>query len=260
MSNMWFCLSLLKCFLRRPIGILLYFLFTTSTVSAQKGFYGKVAEDYYSWFDEQVEKESLPLYIGIGYVEKYKVINKYHKFFKSTGFLKGSLIYDGQLYPDLEMKYDLDEDLILLNLRNGQRIVLLQPNQDKIERFEIDGKYFIHINDGISKARETSGYYELLYEGTNLQLHEKHTKKRFERKGRKSLYYEFKSRNKNYLFYKGEHYVLKDRKDFENVFPEFKREIQGYSKKRFPKENRHAHLITISRRIDELINKLKVGP
>lgn len=234
-----------------------FFLYTVSaqTISDANG-----GDEYYAWFDRQIQKEHLPLYNGIGYVERYKVINEYHKFYKSTDFLEGSLFYDGQLYPNLELKYDLHKDLVLLNLKSGQRIVLLQPDQEKIEYFRIDGKYFAHINDSLSKVRQTSGYYEILYQGVNFKLLEKHTKKRFERKGKNALYSEFKSRNKNYLFYRGEHYILNARKDFENIFPEFRRDIQAYSKKRFPKKNRHAHLIVLSRRIDDLIGKSKAAP
>lgn len=241
-------------------GLLFCLIFPAATVTAQMKSGQKEAVAYYTWFDQQVQQEHLPLFNGIGYVEKYKVVNEYHKFYKSIDFLKGSLYYDGQLYPNLEIKYDLHEDVVLLNLKNGQRVVLLQPDQEKIEGFEIDGQFFVHIKDSISKVRKTFGYYELLYEGDNFQLLEKHTKKRFERKGKNSLYSEFKGRNKNYLYYKGEHYTLNNRKDFEDVFPELKRDIQTYSKKRFPRQKKQAHLIALSRRIDDLINKPKAQP
>lgn len=248
-------------FLLRDVRIPLFgFFFILSGVLAQTTSEKNGEVAYYDWFDKQVQKEHLPLYNGIGYVEQYKVINEYHKFYKSIDFLKGSLFYDGQLYANLELKYDLHEDLVLLNLKNGQRIVLLQPDQEKIENFTIDGKYFIHVYDHILQGNDASGYYELLYEGSHFELLEKHTKKRFERKGKNSLYSEFKSRNKSYIFYEGVLYVLQNRKDFEEIFPEFKKEIQEYSKKRFPKENRRAHLIALSKRINDLINNSKLIP
>lgn len=257
MGIIWFRGDFLRCFPRCHSVLLPYFFLMLSTVSAQSNLAEKEEENYYGWFDQQVQKEHLPLYNGIGYVEKYKVINTYHKFFKSTDFLQGSMFYDGQMYPNLEMKYDLHDDLVLLNLRSGQRMVLLQPDQEKIDDFKIDGRHFVHIQDSISKVRQTAGYYELLYQGVHFQLLEKHVKKRFERKGKNALYSEFKSRNKNYFYFNGEHYILNNRKDFEKAFPSYKKQIQGYSKKRFPKENRNLHLIALARRVDDLITKSK---
>ncbi|TXN35548.1 hypothetical protein FVB32_13290 [Flagellimonas hymeniacidonis] len=210
---------------------------------------------YYKWFDELIGIENTSLYNGIGAVEKYRVINEHHKFYKTTDFLSGSIVYDGQYYSGLEMKYDLDEDVVLLNQQSGLRIVLLQLIKNKTEQFAIDNHTFININDSLSRANGILGFHEVLLQNPRLKLLEKHTKKRFKRQGKKSLYYEFKSRNFNLLFYKDRYYTVGNRKDFIKIFPEFKKEIEAYSRKTFPKSNYRQHLIALTKRIDELLQQ-----
>nr|WP_299173566.1 hypothetical protein [uncultured Allomuricauda sp.] len=213
----------------------------------------KGEEEYYEWFDKAMGIENTALYNGIGYVEKYKVINNYHKFYKTTDFLKGSIVYDGHHYFGLEMKYDLDEDLVLLNLKKGLRIVLLQLIKSKVDSFIIDGHKFINIRDSLPNNPGISGFYEVLLENQHLKLFEKHKKKRFQKAGNNSVYYEFKSRNVMFLFYNQQYYPLRNRKELVKVFPEYKKEIEGLSKKKFPKSNTRDYLITLSNRISGLL-------
>lgn len=215
----------------------------------------KSNDDYHEWFDELVGVENTALYNGIGYIEKYKVINDYHKFYKTTDFLPGSIVYDKNYYSGLEMKYDLDEDLVALNLKNGLRIILLQPIKNKIDRFTIDNQSFININDSLSRASNISGFYEVLLENPGFQLLEKHKKKRFERKGKNTIYYEFKSRNFNVLFYNNNYFTVSKRKDFIKIFPQYKKQIEVFSKKKSPKSSYRRDLVSLANRIYELLLK-----
>ncbi len=210
-------------------------------------------DDYYKWFDELVEIENTPLYNGIGYFAKYKVINEYHQFFKSVDFLPGSIVYKGQYYPNIMMKYDLYEDVVLLNLKKGLRIVLLQPIKSRIDSFKIFGHNFKNINNSAAKKQDVSGFYELLFDAPGFQLLEKHKKQRYERKGKSNLYSEFKKRNTFILFYAGNYYPINNRKSLIDVFPAYTKEIQGYSHKKFPKENRTDYLTVLCQRTYALI-------
>ncbi|UJH66641.1 hypothetical protein [Allomuricauda sp. SCSIO 65647] len=232
----------------------MFFLFILAPffVLAQADNHG---EKYYQWFDDLVDIENTALYNGIGYVEKYKVINKYHKFFESTDFLLGDMVYDGQYYPNLEMKYDLDEDLVVLHLKNGLRKVLLQPIKKKVEKFTIDGHRFVNIADGTAKTYDISGFYEVLFEKSDLMLLERHQKKRFKREGKNSVYYEFKSRNQYYLFYNNEYFTIRKRKDFIRIFPKLQKQIQTYSKKRSPRTEIRGYLISLAKRIELLLSE-----
>ncbi|WP_133248430.1 hypothetical protein [Flagellimonas aquimarina] len=241
---------------RRPTFIPLFYISCFSFVFGQT----KSNDQYHEWFDGLVGIENTALYNGIGYIEKYKVINDYHKFYKTTDFLPGSIVYDKNYYSGLEMKYDLDEDLIVLNLKHGLRIVLLQPIKKKVMRFTIDNHSFININDSLASAFNILGFHEVLLENSSFQLLEKHQKKRFQRKGKNTVYHEFKSRNFNILHYNNEYFTVKNRKDFTKIFPEFKKQIETYSKKKsFPKSTYRQHLVSLARRIHELLLEQKIN-
>lgn len=209
-------------------------------------------EAYYLWFDKVFGIENTALYNGVGYTEKFRVINEYHKFFKTTEFLKGSINLEGNPYPGLQMKYDLDADEVLVNLNNGNRIVFLQPIKSRVESFTIDNHHFIHIRDSIANAAGIPGFYEVLWQNSNMKLLEKHFKKRFKKEGKNSVYYEFKSRNTTFLFYDNTYYPIRRRKDFIRIFPDLKKEIQASSKKKFPKADYRNYLISLAKRVHAL--------
>ncbi len=225
-------------------------LFCTPIIISQNQI---TEREHYLWFDQMVGVENSALYNGIGYSEKFRVINQYHKFFKTTEFLPGSIVFDGNLYPGLQMKYDLDSDQVLVNLKNGSGIVFLQPIKKKIQSFTIEGHQFIHVNDSLAKANNISGFYEVLWQNSQMKLLEKHFKKRFKREGKNSIYYEFKSRNAVFLFYDKNYYPVKRRKDFIKIFPGLKEEIQAFSNKSFPKSDSRRHMIALTSSIHTLL-------
>jgi len=213
---------------------------------------------YNNLYDQVIEIENTPLFNGLGYVEKYKVINEYNKFFKSSEFLPATIVYKGQYYPNIEMKYDLYEDVVLLTHKKGMRIVLLQPIKARIDSFVIDGHNFRNINDTAAETLGMTGFYEVLFDAPGFQLLEKHHKRRFERKGKNTVYSEFKQRNKMILFYNGSYHEIKTRISLTKLFPEYKSEIQDFSYSRFPKENRSEYLKIVCQKINELISNTKI--
>ena len=217
-------------------------------------------EAYYAWFDALIGIENTALYNGLGIIEKYRVINQHHKFFKTTDFLPGSISYDGQYYSAVRMKYDLYEDQVLMNLQNGAGIVLMQPIKHKIHRFTIDNSNFIHLNDSVAIAANLNGFFELLLENSSFKLLKKHKKQIFQRRGKNALYYEFKSRNTLFIHYAGEYYPLTSRRDLMKIFPELKKEISTYPKKAFRINEAHSNLITFLTRLHHVLSAQIADP
>jgi hypothetical protein len=76
-----------------------------------------------------------------------------HPYFAMEGVQKGSVIYDGMLYNDLPLLYDLVRDQLVVFNFTGDQISL---STEKIKEFSLPGHRFLHIN---------SGYYDLLSSG-----------------------------------------------------------------------------------------------
>ena len=219
-----------------------------SALSAQST---KENASYLNWFDSKVGLENTPLFEGLGYVETYKSINEKHKFFNSKDFLKGSIVYDGQVYYDVRLKYDLYSDVVVINLKDGFEAVALQPKKSKISSFTVEQSDFINIGLPDASLTEITGYFEILFSSSKLKLLKKHRKKRLKKIGN-FVYYEFIEDNFIVLFYNGQYQVVSSNRDFRTLFPEFKKEIRRYEIK---KSDRDATMKALVTRISLLISE-----
>jgi hypothetical protein len=84
-------------------------------------------------------KESLPIYNGGEYI-KYIPRTKGHPYFYSDSFVKGNIFYQGVLYENVSMQYDLVYDKVLLRNYPGDFIMTL--GSEKIKYFIIANHIF----------------------------------------------------------------------------------------------------------------------
>ncbi|MGI9547090.1 MAG: hypothetical protein ACR2MM_07630 [Flavobacteriaceae bacterium] len=210
---------------------------------------------YLSWFDRQVGIENTALYEGVVYKENYRTINDQIKFYKSAKWLSGSVVYSGQLFSNILLKYDVYADQLIikqLDRLGGGAVILFK---DKISSFTIDGTEFVHIKTSSINA-SLEGFYELLSSGSDKRLLGGHQKRNFLKKDRSFLYHEFKDLQKKYVLeLGGEYYELKSKKDLIEVFPELKKEIDLFYKKnrRIRDKDTDTFMKTLFNRLDDLL-------
>lgn len=211
---------------------------------------------YLNWFDQQVGIENTPLYEGIIYREFYRTINDQVKFFKSARWYQGSVNYSGQEFHNIEIKYDVfGDELILkqLDRLGGGGLQLIKSN---IRSFQIDGTSFVNVTD-ISADSGASGFYELLWQEGGHRLLAKHQKKDFLRKDRRALYYEFIDDQKKYMLdMAGKYFALDRKKDLVEVFPVLKKQIDSFyqKNKRLRNNQPDIFMINLMRDIHEQIS------
>lgn len=196
-------------------------LYSQSDDTAVKG--------YYQWFDKAVGLENSGLYNGVVYIEKHRMRDKKQKFFDTTEFLKGTIDYDGQLYFDVPMKYDVNEDQVLIRLN---RVLLLKKS--KIKSFSINGHQFEKLEQPEAGKLPINGFFEVLFEKESFKLIKKHKKEVREKYGDKLVFHEFVDKNEYFLFYQNQYHGISSRGDVVKVFPDFAAKI----KKQFPKSRR----------------------
>ncbi|HMB64168.1 MAG TPA: hypothetical protein VKN36_13895 [Eudoraea sp.] len=213
-------------------------------------------EKFYQWFDQSIGVENTGLYDGIIYIDTYRTINEKTKFYSSPRFLPGSVVYDGQPYSDLEVKYNVFDDELLVRLPDRLGGVTLQLFKDKVSDFVIDGHLFINLNN-IPPETGMNGFYEITFRDSQLTLLTKHLKKDYARKDRRNLYYEFLDIKKEHvLFYNGAYYVIKSKKDLISLFPELKNEIDSFYKvaRSLRNSDNDAFMQTLVKRMASLLN------
>jgi hypothetical protein len=107
--------------------------------------------------------ESLHIYNGAAYLRTGHGV-KGAPFFEADSLLNGSVFYDGRLYENLPIQYDLvTGEVITRNYQQNNEISLVP---DKITFFSIGQHLFIRLlADSLLPSFITTGFYERLYSG-----------------------------------------------------------------------------------------------
>ena len=107
----------------------------------------------------------LKLYNGPEYKYENPNIKGSPFFIESNEWQKGTVVYDGAVYQNVSMRYDLFKDeLVVLHYTGVSPFYLIK---DKVSHFDFDQHNFTHVKimEGTTRGI-SSGYYEVLYEGS----------------------------------------------------------------------------------------------
>ncbi|WP_271783986.1 hypothetical protein [Aquimarina algiphila] len=200
-------------------------------------FFGQLKEEskYYNWFDQVLGQEHTGLHNGKWYLDfdVNRIYDNRHAFFRSDEVLMGSVTYSGQTYYDIKMKYNLEIDRLLVQLKSSSTASVIKLIPDKIDEFVIDGSRFIRIDDReVEKAENILNtiFYEVLLETEDLLLLKSNKKVRNRRLGDTGdkMVYEFTSANRYILSCNEKYYVVKSKYDIVKIYPELKKEIKQF--------------------------------
>jgi hypothetical protein len=90
-------------------------------------------------------------------------INEGHPFFQSKGFDTGSVFYDGVLYENVPLLFDIVKLELLTHDPTNNYIMRL--NGERVEWFTIWGHTFIRLSGDPATSPLHTGFYDLLYNG-----------------------------------------------------------------------------------------------
>ena len=168
----------------------------------------------------------------------------------STDTYKGRVSYHGVVYDDVQMRYDeLKQTLAVLSPKSN---LLLLPEQQYIDWFEMDGRKYVH------NPADSTRYSALLSDGSKngIQLY---------RNEWKEYYGEFNFGDRKYvkvlndkeqymlITRDGKIHTVKRAKDVANLFPDKKKEIKRYARKnhlKFAKNEREQSLLKLAESIE----------
>ena len=186
----------------------------------------------YSKFDSIVGKENLGLNNGPLNLNPYKTIGDNNMFFKNSKYTIGNLVYDGQPYFNVKLKYDIFKDQLILNPPEQPEHIGISIIQDKTDSFSIYGKNFIKITKSqISLDDFTSGYYQIIKIGRNFNLYIRHHKDIQNHVNDDGIYYTFQDSNKFYIDYNTKYHEISNKSSVIKVFPDYKKLINAFYQK-----------------------------
>lgn len=221
--------------------------------------------DYYTLFDQTIGITNSGIFNGVVYFEKYPVRGNEHKFFGSKDFVLGTVEYKEQSYFNVELKYDVYEDQLLIKNPDlsGSPIAVL--DKESITTFKINDHLFKNLVFSTRKNNGLSGFFEVLIDDDSLTLLKKHTKKIFrllesetdgvELYGSK-LYYKFKDGSSYYLRYNNEYYPLKKIVSLNSIFPQYKTELKEIYKRHeaIRKSDAESYLLSVIKDLSNAFN------
>ncbi len=205
--------------------------------------------EYHNWFDGQIKRHNSGLFNGIEYKELYRTINERHKFYKSSEFQLGKVVYDGQFYSDVPLKYDLDSDQLLFNVGYQYPYPTLLLFKEKVKLFSVGQSNFVLINY-LNGPLEMNGFYEILLDKNAVTLLKKHKKKRFKRIRGNTVYYEFEEVYSFFIRYNEQYHQINTLKDVIEIWPDKRDDIKKNLGSAFKNKDLGNYLISFLNQFD----------
>src|SRR5450631_1679752 len=121
-----------------PTFLLLTVLFPLNKTTAQTSSLQSIPDSFINvkeFFQNEI-KEDAHLYTGKEFI-KYSVNIKGHPFFETDQMQNGTIFYDGTLYENVPLLYDIvGQEVVINRFDSGEGIRLLN---EKIKYFTFDG-------------------------------------------------------------------------------------------------------------------------
>lgn len=241
----------------RKYSILISFLLLSISLISQS-YVGE--EKYYIWFDQIIGQENTSLFNGKTFIYKYRTEKGNHNYFRHEEFSKGLIYYKEQSYFDIDLKYDIHNDEIIVNLKGSFGYNMFIPHNEFIKGFQIYDRDFVKLNLN-SNGLNLKGFYEVSYNGIRINLYTKHYKPRREYVHQNTVLSRFSEKNKNIVHFKDAYYLVESKKDIQQIFPNIKDKINLIYKqyKSLKKSDPDIFMKDLMRQIDDILrNKAEI--
>lgn len=108
--------------------------------------------------------EQSGIYRGTEYTGFPYRLKSGHQFFESTDISYGSVFYDGILYENVPMRFDIIKDQLVV--RYVDQVSGISLHNEKIDFFSVHNHHFIHIKeDNLNSPSIPPGFYDRVYDG-----------------------------------------------------------------------------------------------
>jgi hypothetical protein len=132
---------------------LLVLFFYAHTAMAQSSLKDELVNYYHSF-----QTESQPIYNGLEYSRIPFYVNSGIPYFISDTVTTGSVVYDGVLYKNLPLMYDMMLDELITKDFSGKNMIKMV--KQRVDSFYLYGATFVCIKEGDKTISE--GYYQVM--------------------------------------------------------------------------------------------------
>ena len=162
-----------------------------------------------------------------GEMEPVYNIFRYDNFpyYMSPYFTEASIVYKNNFYPNQRVRLDLYKEQLILVLPAKQFGIVI--NSQNVDRVHMYNKTFVRLAPP-KKSGLRQGFYIQLSESEKIQMYRKDYFNIDQRK----VKYAFEGKTQYYLLYKDQYYTVKNKNSFSKIFPQYKKQINQYSKEK----------------------------
>lgn len=180
----------------------------------------------YNWFDKNLGKESLDFNNGNGHLNFDSTINDHHRYYNTDEFKNGNIIYEGQNYFNLDLKYDIFNDQLVLRPYIESYYIQITLLKEKVDSFKIDNEKFVNLKEIPTNFK--SGYYEEVRIGNNTILYIKYSKAQEKVIKDFSILIDYIPYFDYILLKENKFTLINDKKEIIKLYPDQKRKINDF--------------------------------
>jgi len=214
----------------KPFAFGILILLCSQCASAQKtgdtALDGNTANIINRYYSKSLAEQS-PLYNGKEYIDYTFNLQEGHPFFGGPAFVKGDIYFDGMIFHNTPILYDLIKDQVIVP--DFQNVYKVNLPADKIEYFTLNDHIFIRLVNSQANGIST-GFYEQLYKG-KVGLYAKRKKEIIERSGYQRIDRSVIIGNSYYIMKEGIYYHFKNKRGLLSILKDKKKEIKQYLNK-----------------------------
>ena len=212
----------------------------------------------YQVFDGFISLTNTGIYNGIEYYEQFPMRNEKHKFFKTSSFENGSLIFDKRPFYKVDLRYDVYKDQLLARNSEVLGSPIIQLDKTKILEFNLLGHRFVNMSFELENGSSQSGFFETLVSNNSFTIYKKYGKK-INKKTDDGVYYEFKNQTDYFVNTNDSFYQIKNDNAIFSAFPQYKSDLRTildlHRAKR--KKNYDNYILSIFTDLEKLVGAKK---
>jgi len=188
------------------------------------------------------------LYNGRQYAEYASTLQAGHPYFLSPEMNKGSLVYDGILYENISIQYDIVKEQLVI--KYPFQTFSLQLTNEKVNWFTVLNHTFIRlVEDSANRPLIQTGFYDRLYNGHVILLEKQNKFIQEELNAISGIKRSITETSSFYLKKDNKYYPVNSRGSLLDVLKDRKKEIQQFIRKnktdiRGDKENAILSIVT----------------
>jgi hypothetical protein len=183
-----------------------------------------LSQDLSIWYDSVAGLDNTVLRQGVLADVERKALRT-HPFLYDYKWQSGDVLYQEQQFKNVRLLYNIEEDLLITQGEGlSPYTQFIELKSDRISNFRIRHSMYIWVNESIQG--NNSGFYEIIFEGAQLDLLAKRTKT-LNLNGTELIY---DQKDQYFVHYNDEYFVIRNSGDLARKFKSNRRRIKEFAR------------------------------